>query len=105
MSDNIDTKKDWMHDREWEVSNMLTVEKLIDHLKQFDPKALVCYLEINTGDWQAQSPSNLNWLVRTVADEREYLRSRPKMFHEGKMEEEIADMLKYVQDNDVLIRF
>ena len=28
-----------------------------------------------------------------------------KLFHEGKMEEEIADMLKYTQDNDVLIRF
>ena len=94
-----------MSDRKWEVNNMLTVEKLIQHLKKFDPKALVCYFEVNTGDWQAQSPDNLWWLVRTAADERKELHKSPQVFHEGKMEEEIDDMMKYVQDNDVLIRF
>ena len=104
MNDNIE-KQALMHDREWEVNNMLTIEKLIDYLKQFDPKALVCYFETNTGDWQAQSPSNLWWLVRTAADERKELRKSPQIFHEGKMDEEIDSMMKYVQDNDVLIRF
>ena len=94
-----------MTDRKWAVEHMLTVEKLIEHLKKFDPKALVCYFEVNTGDWQAQSPNNLQWLVRTAKDEREELKKNPRAFHEGKIEEEIDDMLKYVQDNDVLIRF
>ena len=94
-----------MSDRKWREQNMLTVEKLIEHLKKFDPKALVCYFEVNTGDWQEQSPDNLWWLVRAAKDEREELRKNPKAFHEGKMEEEIDDMLKYVQDNNVLIRF
>jgi len=98
MDNNIDS-------REWAEEHMLTVEKLIEHLKKFDPKALVCYFETNTGDWQHQSPDNLWWIVRTAEDERAELRKNPKMFHEGKMEEEIADMLKYTQDNDVLIRF
>ncbi len=92
-------------DRKWQQDNMLTVEKLIEHLKRFDPKALVCYFETNTGDWQAQAPENLSWLVCSAKDEREHLMALPYLFHEGKMEEEIDDMLKYVQENDVLIRF
>jgi len=28
--------------RKWAEEHMLTVEKLIEHLKKFDPKALVC---------------------------------------------------------------
>ena len=52
MDNNIDS-------REWAEEHMLTVEKLIEHLKKFDPKALVCYFETNTGDWQHQSPDNL----------------------------------------------
>ena len=91
--------------RKWAEEHMLTVEKLIEHLKKFDPKALVCQFEVNTGDWQEQIPENLSWLVRTAKDERDYLMTQPRLFHEGKMEEEIDDMLKYVQDNDVLIRF
>lgn len=94
-----------LDDRKWAEEHMLTVEKLIEHLKKFDPKALVCQFEVNTGDWQEQTPENLSWLVRTAKDEREYLMTQPRLFHEGKMEEEIDDMLKYVQDNDVLIRF
>ena len=94
-----------INNRKFEEKHMLTVEKLIEHLKKFDPKALVCYFEVNTGDWQAQSPDNLWWLVRTVADERKELHKNSQVFHEGKMEEEIDDMMKYVQDNDVLIRF
>ena len=43
--------------RKWSESNMLTVEKLIEYLKQFDPKALVMQFEVNTGDWQETSPS------------------------------------------------
>ena len=93
------------YNREWAEEHMLTVEKLIEHLKKFDPKALVCQFEVNTGDWQEQTPENLSWLIRTAKDEREYLMTQPRLFHEGKMEEEIDDMLKYVQDNDVLIRF
>ena len=73
----IRQEKTGMSDRKWEVNNMLTVEKLIEHLKKFDPKALVCYFEVNTGDWQAQSPDNLWWLVRTVADERKELHKSP----------------------------
>lgn len=38
--------------RKWAEDHMLTVEKLIEHLKKFDPKALVCCFETNTGDWQ-----------------------------------------------------
>ena len=94
-----------INNRKFEEKHMLTVEKLIEHLKKFDPKALVCYFEVNTGDWQAQSPDTLWWLVRTVADERKELHKNSQVFHEGKMEEEIDDMMKYVQDNDVLIRF
>lgn len=94
-----------LDDRKWAEEHMLTVEKLIEHLKKFDPKALVCQFEVNTGDWQEQTPENLSWLVRTAKDEREYLMTQPRLFHEGKMEEEIDDILKYVQDNDVLIRF
>ena len=92
-------------DRTWQQDNMLTVEKLIEHLKKFDSKALVCCFETNTGDWQAQAPKNLSWLVHSAKDEREHLMAQPSLFHEGKMEEEIDDMLKYVQENDVLIRF
>ena len=101
----MDVKHENFREREFEVEHMLTVEKLIGHLKQFNPKALVCTLEVNTGDWQAQSLDNLNWLVRTASEEREELKKNPKMFHKGKMEEEIEDMLKYVHDEDVLIRF
>ncbi len=92
-------------EREFEVLHMLTVEKLIEYLKKFNPKALVCAFEVNTGDWQSQSPDNLKWLVRTASDEREELKKSPRLFHNGKMNEEIEDMLKYVHDEDVLIRF
>lgn len=94
-----------IYTRKWSESNMLTVEKLIEYLKQFDPKALVMAFEMNTGDWQETSPSWLSCLVHTAKQEREELSKNPRLFHEGKMEEEIADMLKYTQDNDVLIRF
>ena len=91
--------------REYAEKHMLTVEQLIEYLKKFDPKALVMQFEVNTGDWQETSPKSLKWLVHTAKEEREDLMKRPKMFHEGKMEEEIDDMLKYTKDNDVLIRF
>ena len=36
---------------------------------------------------------------------RKWFESNSRLFHEGKTEEEIADILKYTQDNDDLIRF
>ena len=90
-------------ERRFGESQMLTVGKLVEHLKTFDQNALVCGFEMNTGDWQPVPANHLWWLVRDAKTERENLRINPKRFREGKMDEDIADMLKYVEEGDVLV--
>lgn len=103
-------KNNGVDEREFAVKHMLTVEKLIEHLKKFNPKALVCYLEINSNAWCSQSPKNLDYLVRTVSDEKDEIRrneeQRPRFYRsKEEMEEGIKTLFRYVKDDDVLIRF
>ena len=84
-------------------SQMLTVGKLVEHLRTFDQNALVCGFETKTGDWRPVPSNLLWWLVRDAKTERENLRINPKRFREGKMEEDIDGMLKHVEDGDVLV--
>jgi len=94
-------------ERAWCVKNMLTVQKLIDYLKTCDPNALVCYFETNVGEWQAQSPHALGWLVRTVAAERRETRKNDirRFGSKEKLEEWLASSLRDLKPQDVLIRF
>ena len=108
--DSMDqTEKEILHPtREWLEANMLTVGKLVDFLKKFDQNALVYAFEMSTGDWQ-EVPDLEEWLsqmIRTAADERSDLEKKPDIFPEGKHQEEINGMMKYVnKDTDVLITF
>lgn len=97
-------------EREFEVKHMLTVEKLIEHLKKFNPKSLVCYFETNSDAWCSQSPNNLKFFVRTVSDLKAEIRNneedRPRFYRsKEEMEEDIKTLFRYVKDDDVLIRF
>lgn len=108
MVEKSENKED--KERQFEVKNMVTVEKLIEHLKKFNPKSLVCYFETNSDAWCSQSTDNLKFLVRTVSDLKDEIRKneedRPRFYRsKEEMEKDIETLFRYVKDDDVLIRF
>lgn len=108
MAEKSENKED--KERQFEVKNMVTVEKLIEHLKKFNPKSLVCYFETNSDAWCSQSTDNLKFLVRTVSDLKDEIRKneegRPRFYRsKEEMEKDIETLFRYVKDDDVLIRF
>lgn len=99
-SENIEHYK--IDELKYRRNSMLTVKQLIAYLQQFNPDACVCGFEVQCDSpWQAQAPENLSWLVRTAKQERdEYLAANNQM-----TKDKLDIWLKYVEDDDVLIRF
>lgn len=82
-------------------NSMLTIKQLIVYLQQFNPDACICGFNAHCDSpWQAQIPENLSRLIHTAKQERdEYLAN-------NQMSKDKLDIwLKYVEDDDVLIRF
>lgn len=92
-------------------TRMLTVQKLIDYLKTQDPNACILAYEPNSLAYIEQLPGLPSSDVCTVKEDREKQREFLKNWYkdtpntEQKIEDELAEMYRYAQDNDVIIKF
>ena len=105
--------KEFIHSRAHEVDSMLTVKDLIEFLKKQDPNALVVGYEPNSYAYVSQSKDLPSVQIRTVEDDKiyeyahlmEHYRHLSEEDRKKKIEENLNEMYRYVQDQDVIIQF
>ena len=105
--------KEFIHSRAHEVDSMLTVKDLIEFLKKQDPNALVVGYEPNSYAYISQSKDLPSAQIRTVKDDKiheyahlmEHYRHLSEEDRKKKIEENLNEMYRYVQNQDVIIQF
>lgn len=90
------------------LPHMLTVGKLIEYLKKFNPDAHILTAEMNAFDggfWQHVPDDMVGQFVRSVGEEKEYTKRCYE--NDTKTRDRILekDFIYAKDDNDVIIRF
>jgi len=95
-----DFEKAFRHDR------FFTVKDAIEWLSKQNPDAGLMYFEVNSHAWCDMSPN----MFRTVKEEKLREFDEQRRWHEGdpdadeKVESEMKEIFRYVQDEDICVR-
>lgn len=88
--------------------DMLTVQKLIDYLKKQDPNAYILSYEPNSNALTHNLGNLPNIQICTVVEDKIYHEKNLKSFYRGsdnkeeKIKEDMNEMYRYSNDNDIV---